>query len=77
MGSENGAMTQLGIGLSAADHHEDALSVERGRVGYAAAPWRIRRTAYSLSQGNLANTYDALGRHEEALSMRHEITLDV
>ena len=36
------AMTELGNGLSAADHHEDALVRARGRVGYAAAPWRIR-----------------------------------
>ena len=26
-----------------------------------------------IVQGNLANTYDMLGRHEEALSMRHEV----
>ena len=36
------AMNQLGNGLSAAGHHEDALSVREAELAMDAAPWRIR-----------------------------------
>ena len=39
---------------------------ERGRVVYEAAPWRIRKDMLA-ARANLAVTYDALGRFEEAL----------
>ena len=37
------AMSLLGNGLSAAGHARGRVVRERGRVGYDAAPWRIRR----------------------------------
>ena len=52
-----GAMTVLGNGLSAAGHHEDALSVKEAEVVYAAAPWRTRRSML-VTQGNLAIRMD-------------------
>ena len=66
------AMNLLGLGLEAADHDEDALSVKetelsmRRRLG---AP----ETVILAAQGNLASTYRSLGRLEEALLLRQEI----
>ena len=65
-------MKQLGNGLSAAEHHEDALSVNEAELAM------LRRLGDSESnilimQGNLANTYSHLGREEEALRMRRDV----
>ena len=66
------AMNQLGNGLNAAKHHEDALSVReaelsmRRRLGESEADMLT-------AQGNLANTYADLGRVEEALHMRRDV----
>ncbi len=65
------AMSLLGNGLSDAGHDEDALSVReadlvmRLRIG---APERC----LLLAQSNLANTYQRLGRLDEALSIRQD-----
>ncbi|CAH0376936.1 unnamed protein product, partial [Pelagomonas calceolata] len=66
------AINQLGNGLSEANHHEDALSVQgaelsmRQRLG--ALPEQIL-----VMQTNLANTYERLGRREEAARMQRDV----
>ena len=66
------AMTQLGIGLSSADHHEDALTVREAelstilRIG---APLEM----ILVTQNNLAATYARLGRDEDALRMSRDV----
>ena len=66
------AMTQLGNGLSAARHHEDALSVREADL---AMKRRIGVSEHSIVvvQSNLANTYTELGRLEEALRIKQEV----
>ena len=66
------AMTQLGNGLYEAGSHENALTVREADLAMK------RRLGLSediilIAQHNLANTYNALGRHEEALLMREEV----
>jgi len=63
----------LGSGLSAAKHHEDALSVKEAELS------TLRRLGGSednilITQGNLANSYQGLGRHlEKTLRTRQEV----
>ena len=66
------AMTQLGCGLFYADHHEDALVVQEANLSMRR---RIGASAQSILtvQGDLANTYQNLGRLDEALSMRRDV----
>ena len=66
------AMTLLGGGLHDADHHEDALVVKEAELSME------RRLGGSennilVTQGNLALTYRALGRKEEALRIRRGV----
>ena len=66
------AMRQLGNGLSAAKHHEDELMVVEAELAME------RRLGASeehmlVTQGNLANTYELVGRQEEALRMRRDV----
>jgi len=66
------AMTQLGNGLSAADHDEDALSVNEAELS------TLRRIgapeeAILVVRSNLACTYQSLERLEEALSMQRDV----
>ena len=65
-------MNQLENGLYAADHYEVALSVQEAEL---AMMRRLGAPEHNLliAQGNLANSYEDLGRHEDALSMRHEV----
>jgi tetratricopeptide (TPR) repeat protein len=66
------AMNLLGLGLDAADHDEDALSVKetelsmRRRLGAPA-------TIILAAQNNLAMTYQLLGRLEDTLPLRQEV----
>merc|ERR1719506_2540409 len=65
-------MGQLGAGLSAAHHYEDALSVDEARLSM------LRRigapeTVILNTQGNLAIAYGLLGQHERALQMKRDI----
>ena len=65
-------MTELGNGLHAADHHEDAMSVQEAEISL------LRRVGAPednilAAQSNLALSYRRLGRFEEALSMRQEV----
>ena len=66
------AMTLLGNGLFLTDHYADASSVFKARYS------TLRRTGASehyllVAAGNLANSYQALGRCEEALRLRQEV----
>ena len=65
-------MTWLGNGLSFAGRHEEALSVREAEL---AMERRLGADEESIlvTQGNLANTYEALGRHEQALSLKREV----
>ena len=66
------AMTELGNGLYAAKHFEDAVSVFEAELS---TKRRIGASdEYILAVfGNLSCVYDELGRNEEALQMRREV----
>ena len=66
------AMGVLGNGLYDANHFEDALSVQEAEL---AMKRRLGASEHSILvvQSNLASTYRALGRFEEALSMRRDL----
>ena len=68
----SGAMTQLGNGLSNANHHADALSVREAKLSMEQ---RLGTDEDNLlvSQCNLANSYEMLGRDEEALGIRQDV----
>ena len=66
------AMTELGNGLAAANHHEEELSVGEAELSM------LRRIGASegdllVTQINLAITYGDLGHLEKALSMEQEV----
>jgi len=66
------AINQLGNGLSAACHFEDALSVREAALSMER---RLGASEYDMliTQGNLANTYEMLGRLEEGLRIRRDV----
>ena len=66
------AMGILGNSLSAAGHHADALTVKEAML---ATMRRIGATESSIlvTQGNLAITYEELGRTERALQMKRDV----
>ena len=73
------AMTELGNGLSAANHHEDALFVREAEL---AMHLRLDADAYEEDseslltvQSNLACSYYHLGRYEESMRLRREVYL--
>ena len=66
------AMSELGGGLYAAQHHEDALSAWEAELAM------MRRVGASegrslIVQGNLANVYNALGLEEQALLVQRAV----
>ena len=65
------AMSVLGYGLFEADHYEEAVTVQEAELSLG------RRHGTSLQllsvQGNLANSYQFLGRLEPALRMRQDV----
>jgi tetratricopeptide (TPR) repeat protein len=65
-------MGVLANGLCDAKHHEAAMSVREARLSLAR---RLGDSEFNIlvAKGNLANSYQKLGRHEEALSMRQEV----
>ena len=65
-------MTQLGNGLSAAEHHEDALSVNEAELSMER---RLGASEDDLlaAQTNLAGIYAELGHHEKAQSMERDV----
>ena len=62
-------MNQLGNGLHATGHYEDALSVREAELSMVRRLGAPEKTILA-AQSNLANTYQKLGHHEKALSMR-------
>ena len=66
------AMGTLGGGLVEANHHEDALSVREADL---ATRRRLGDSEDNILvvQGNLAITYDRLGRLDESMSMRRDV----
>ena len=66
------AIGQLGNGLAEAGHHEDALCVQEAEL---AMQRRLGGSEHNLliAQGGLANTYQSLGRYEEALRLRRDV----
>ena len=65
---------QLGNGLSAvAKRHADALSVQEAELSTLRRIGASEGSAILAVQGNIANTYRALGRFEEALSLRRDV----
>ena len=65
------AMGTLGGGLSQAEHHEDALSVREAELAMMRRVGAPEDRILDV-QNNLACTYQALGRLEQALSMQRE-----
>jgi len=65
-------MSLLGSGLTAAQHHEDALSVKEAQL---AMKRRVGASEDSIlvTQSNIANTYHVLGRLEEALQIERDV----
>ena len=66
------AMNQLGNGLRAGEHYEDALSVMEAELAMG------RRLGVSeehllIVQGNLAGSYEMVGRTEDALRVRRDV----
>jgi hypothetical protein len=66
------AVQVLGNGLSAANHYEDALIVKEADLSMRR---RLGASEHNLLilQGNLANSYQVLGRIEEANRMRRDV----
>ena len=66
------AMMQLGNGLSAAGHYKDALSVREADLSSLR---RLGAPEYNIVvlQTNLANSYQRLGRLDEALRTRQDV----
>ena len=65
-------MTQLGNGLYQTKQYEDALSVQEAELSMR------RRLGDSednilIAQSNLASTYDALGRHQDAMRISRDV----
>ena len=65
-------MTHLGNGLSNAECHEDALSVKEAELAMMRRIGAPEENVLVV-QANLANTYDALGRREDALRMSRDV----
>ena len=67
-----GAMNQLGNGLCEAQHHEDALSVREAELSIKR---RLGDSEENMlaAQSNLANTYENIGRLEQATSLRQGV----
>ena len=66
------AMGALGNGLSDAKHHEDALAVRHAELSMMQRLCGSEDNMLAV-MGNLANTYESLGRHEPALCTRRDI----
>ncbi len=69
--SRMNAMNLLGNGLAAADHDEEALSVQEAEL-LTLRRMDVPEEQMLVVQGNLASTYQALGRFRQALRMRRE-----
>jgi hypothetical protein len=65
-------MTQLGNGLAAGEHHEDALTVRKAELDMRRRLGASECVMLGM-QGNLADSYRACGRTECALSMQRAV----
>ena len=65
-------MTELGNGLGLTRRHEDALAVQKAEL---AMDRRVGASGENIliTQSNLANTYQNLGRLEEALRLKRDV----
>jgi len=65
-------MTELGTGLTAANHYEDALSVQEAELSIQR---RVGAHEHNIlvTQNSLTITYDRLGRRESVLRMRRDV----
>ena len=66
------AMTQLGNALHDAKHYEEALSVKEAVLSMQQRLGASEKNVL-ITQGNLACTYELVGRLEEALSMERDV----
>ena len=66
-------MTLLGIGLSAALHHEDALSVREAELSLYRRVGASEETIIA-AQTNLASGYANIGRYENALPLLRDVS---
>ena len=66
------AMNVLGAGLSGANRYEDALSVQEAELSMRRRLGDLEANMLGV-QGNLARTYRALERFEQALSLRRAV----
>jgi len=70
--SRRSAMTQLGNGLDAVNHYEDALSVREAELSMERRVGDSEE-AILLTLGNLANSYRRLGRTTEAANIYRDV----
>ena len=66
------AMNQLGLGLESASHHEDALTVYEAELSVRRRQGDSEGDILAV-QGNLAITYESLGRVDEALRLKRDV----
>ena len=66
------SMTQLGNGLFAAGHYEDALSVQEANLSMLRRIGAPENSMF-VAQGNLAISYEKTGRHEESLRLLGDV----
>ena len=66
------AMSMLGNGLFLANRLAEALSVQEAELAMERRPGASEEHML-VTQGNLANTYELVGRQEEALRMRRDV----
>ncbi|CAH0369058.1 unnamed protein product [Pelagomonas calceolata] len=71
-GHRTGAMTMLGNGLSAGKHLEDALSVKKAELSILQRLGAPEDVIFVV-QGNIAVTYELLGRGELAIRLKRDV----
>ena len=70
------AISVLGNGLTAAEHHEDALSVQEADLATRRRFGQSEKNTL-VAQGNLANAYAKLGRLKQALLLHRDVYLGI
>ena len=65
-------MTELGNGLTYGGRYEEALPVFEAKLSMERRLGADEENSL-ITQGNIANSYGALGRHEQALSLRRDV----
>jgi hypothetical protein len=71
-GNRSSAMTLLGNGLASVKHYEDALTVGEAELAMEKRLGRSESTILTV-MGNLAQTYNCLGREEDSLRMMRAV----